>query len=100
MALEDTSAECRQLKVELSHAKRRMGVLKGERDQHASRSRSLEQALADAGEKKMEAIRYCCTRLASMFVGVGHDRGMPGGMICVTTVGTCCIVAVGSRLCL
>ncbi|CAM9091191.1 unnamed protein product [Ectocarpus fasciculatus] len=57
IALEDSSAECRQLQTELSHAKRRSGVLKGERDEQAAQSRSLQQALADAGAKELEVTR-------------------------------------------
>ncbi|CAN0538611.1 unnamed protein product, partial [Ectocarpus sp. 12 AP-2014] len=57
IALEDSSAECRQLQAELSHAKRRSSVLKGERDEQAAQSRSLQQALADAGTKELEVTR-------------------------------------------
>lgn len=58
IALEDASAQCQQLEAELSHAKRRSGVLKGERDQQAAQSRSLEQALANAEAKGLDALRY------------------------------------------
>ncbi|CAM9516260.1 unnamed protein product [Ectocarpus sp. 4 AP-2014] len=57
IALEDSSAECRQLQAKLSHAKRRSSVLKGERDEQATQSRSLQQALADAGAKELEVTR-------------------------------------------
>ncbi|CAM9472386.1 unnamed protein product [Ectocarpus sp. 13 AM-2016] len=57
IALEDSSAECRELQAELSHAKRRSSVLKGERDEQAAQSRSLQQALANAGAKELEVTR-------------------------------------------
>ncbi|CAN0543047.1 unnamed protein product, partial [Ectocarpus sp. 12 AP-2014] len=57
IALDDSSAECRQLQAELSHAKRRSSVFKGERDEQAAQSRSLQQALADAGAKELEVTR-------------------------------------------
>ncbi|CBJ27161.1 hypothetical protein Esi_0058_0033 [Ectocarpus siliculosus] len=57
IALEDSSVECRQLQAELSHSKRRSSVLKGERDEQAAQSRSLQQALADAGAKELEVTR-------------------------------------------
>ncbi|CAM9362196.1 unnamed protein product, partial [Pylaiella littoralis] len=58
IALEDAGAQCRQLKAQLSHAKRRLGVLKGERDQLAVQSRSLEQALANVEAKELDVLRY------------------------------------------
>lgn len=58
ISLEASTADCRQLKADLSHAKRRAVELKAERDEQAQQMRSLQESSTDARAKELEIVRY------------------------------------------
>lgn len=55
IALDDSSAVCRQLKAELADGQHRQAVLVEERDDHEAQKRSLQAALVDARARGLEA---------------------------------------------